>query len=239
MRLLFIYFLFASVTAFSAKDSLKFHAFLDGQIMVQTGNLKQFGSNLILNARISNSKFEFSTNASYQYVKVNDFNVINDFWSYGIFKYHHRKRVYPLIMTYYGFAKSFGIKYSFLSGLGGGINIVQKSPKNFLHANIIVGYMNFDYSLSQRQSGLVLNTFIQANATMFKEYLNIYWEAHAFRALNDSQSYGIQNQIRLGVPITKWLEIGISNTVNYNQTVDLGKQKLNSMTLAGIKLMLL
>ena len=137
--------LLCSFTAFGKSDSLKFHSFFDGQVMIQTGNLKQFSTNLILNTKLSNSNFESNINASFQYVKVNDFNVINDFWSYGYFKYHQTKRLYPIGMVYGGFAKSFGINSSFLGGAGLGLNIIQKSPQKFLHLNVIAGYMNFDY----------------------------------------------------------------------------------------------
>ena len=205
--------------------------------MIQTGNLKQFSTNLILNTKLSNSNFESNINASFQYVKVNDFNVINDFWSYGYFKYHQTKRLYPIGMVYGGFAKSFGINSSFLGGAGLGLNIIQKSPQKFLHLNVIAGYMNFDYFTNVRQEGGVMNAFIQGNTRIINERLNLSWEVHLYKAFNNNLAYGIQNQIRIGIPITKWLEIGISNTVNFNETVDLGKQKLNSMTLVGLKIL--
>ncbi len=217
------------------KDSIKAHAFVNIQAMLQSGNLNQFGGNIVGKFRVGNKRFDLGLSGNYNHVTVNGFNIINDSWNYSTLKFLQQRRLYPMTMVYYGFGKSFGIRSASVAGVGGGLNISRASPQKYLSLNLVAGYMAFRFEQQMPQEGFVGNLYATGN-TIFKDKLEVNWELHGYYAPIEADAYGISNFLRLMVPLSKELSLTISNQLIYNQRVELGREQLNSITMLGLGL---
>jgi len=221
-------------TAWSQKDTLKIHGSFNLQGMLQSGNLNQIGGNTHLNAEVYNSKWSFSVSGSYNYVAVQEINVINDLWTYSVLKYAHKKRFYPVTMGYYGFAKSFGIKKSVVAGGGYGLNLIQKEQNFNLQVNLLAGYLNTVFLVNEPLNKPVLLSFIKGNFPLIRNKLSLNWEFHSYNSFQKNDIYGFQNTLRWMIPITTKLNIIVSNFIVYTNTTDVNKKPLNTSNLLGV-----
>ena len=203
----------------------------------QSGNLNQIGGMALVKGSLMNSKWYTGVSGSYNYVEVEEFNAVNDFWSSGLVKYKHLKTVYPLAMVYVGFAKSFGIDEAYVGGIGGGVNIIQKSPNQYFNINVIGGYSTFNYAQVSDVNDLVTNVFIASNTNLFKNKAEINWELHAFYFPKSKiDILGIQNNIRLSLPLTRTIRFTLTHQYLFNSYVDSEISKENSMLLFGVSI---
>ena len=109
----------------------------------QAGNLKQFSLMPSAHINLENSKFNAVLNANYQYLNINGFNVVNDLWVNALYQHKPKNRVFFAIHSNNGFATSYKIDFSSLSGVGMGINLLKKTPSKYFQAHLISGYLNF------------------------------------------------------------------------------------------------
>ena len=187
----------------------------------------------LLNA--TKKQWSGTLSASYQYVRVEGFTVVHDWWNYALLKRGYTKRLHPVGMLYYGAAKSFGMERALVGGVGVGLNVVRKSPVKFVRINTIVGYLNFNYSINSSVEGAVLNSFLNASWPLGKQaQLNL--QTHGYLAPNESDVYGFQNTVQLAFPITRQVSATLSHMLVYSERVDEGKEQLNTTLLAGILL---
>ncbi len=234
-RISLILFLTISITVNAQEDTLKLHGMFNLQGRQQTGNLNQIGGMALIKASVMNSKWYTGVSGSYNYVEVEKFNAVNDLWSSGLVKYNHKKMVYPLVMAYAGFAKSFGIDEAYVSGAGFGVNVFQKSPIKYLNINVIGGYSTFNYATVSDVTDWVTNIYISSNTNIFKSKAEINWEFQAFYFPNtDIDVTGILNNIRLSLPLTKSIRFTLTHQYLYNSYVDVAVSKENSMLLFGL-----
>ena len=234
-RIIFILFLGIGISTNAQKDTLKLNGMFNLQGRQQSGNLNQIGGVAVMKVALMNSKWYTGVSGSYNYVEVEEFNVVNDLWSSGLVKYNHKKMVYPLAMTYVGFAKSFGIDEAYVGGAGVGINIIQKSSVKYLNINVIGGYSTFNYAQVSDVSDWVANVYISSNTNLFKNKAAINWEFHAFYFPKTALDIaGIQNNIRLSLPLTKAIRFTLTHQYLYNSYVDVAISKENSMMLFGL-----
>ena len=224
------------LSSLAQKDSLKVKLEFQLQARLQSGNLNQYGGNVGMKLGIQHSKWNTELSASYTYITVEDFNSINDSWNFLSIRKGHNNRFYPTALTYYGFAKSFGIDQSVAQELGVGVNLVNKSKHDYLRFNALAGYMEFDYQSISTVSTSTINTFVQANSRIVEDKLVLHWELHAYNALKNSTFYGFQNKVLIGFPVSKRLMITLTSQQIYNQTVDVGKKQLNTLSLFGVQL---
>lgn len=234
-KIIFILFLMLNVSVNAQKDTLKLNATFNVLGRYQSGNLNEIGGAAVARVSLMNSKWYTRVSGSYNYVEIEKYTVMNDFWSSGLLKYQHTKRIYPITMVYAGFAKSFGIDEAYVAGVGAGVNIVQKSASQYLNINLIGGYSTFNYVNVTDVNDLVTNIFISSNTTLFKSKAEINWEFHGFyHPTSTIDITGIQNNIRLALPLSKAIKFTLTHQYLYNSYVDVGISKSNSLLLFGL-----
>lgn len=217
------------------QDTLKFHGLFNLQGRYQKGNLNQWGGVVLWKGSLANAKWYTAVSASYNYAEVEKFNLVNDFWSNGMVKYQHTRVLYPLAMFYKGFAKSFGIQEAKLGGIGAGINLIQKSPVEYLNVNLIGGYSLFNYTTVPDVRYYVTNIFIASNKELFKGRAAVNWELHAFYIPRPMEKVtGLQNTVRISIPLTKMINFTLTHQYLFNSYVDVHVAKENSMLLVGL-----
>ena len=216
------------------EDSVRATAFVQGRGTFQTGNLKQIGGGFIADLNVGNKRFSTLLSLSYDYVEVNGFNVINDSWNSMEYIFKPGARFYPVARLNAGFAKSFGIQYSYVIGAGGGMNITRKSPLNYMRFDIIGGYMDFTFDQAEHLSGDVIDLSVKGNTQLLSGKFNLNWNFKSFLSPSRTERFGFMNILRLELPLTKKLSISTSHTTIYNEQVDIGKVRLNTILMFGI-----
>ncbi|MCJ8288927.1 MAG: DUF481 domain-containing protein [Crocinitomicaceae bacterium] len=232
--ILFSLFILLGLSSLSQKDTVKFHGFVNGRLMIQTGNLNQVGGGFTGNLSFGNKTFNQEIGLSYNYVKVNGFVPVNDSWNHLLFKYKPSRRVYPFVIARYGFAKSFGLKTAFTTGAGAGINIVEAKPSSFLNFNIQAGYLYFEYYDSLIINEPVIESFVAGRAKLIENRLNLDWKLMGFITPWRENTYGLMNTLRLSFKLTKTIDFTISHEMLYNEVVPIDKKRLNTTFLFGI-----
>ena len=232
--LIILTFICVGSNSYAQKDTIRTHGFVTTQGIFQTGNLNQVGGNAITRLNIANSKNSLEFSLQYNYVLINGSVPVNDFWSFADYKLGYNKKVYPIIIGYYGFAKSVGIDNSIVAGIGLGSSIIKKSPKQFLKINAFGGYMQFDYIIRSTISEALLGTYFVGATPIIKDKINLNWEFHSYFAPLQTDFYGFQNIVRLELPISKKVNISLSHVTVYGNVVDNFKTKLNTTMLVGV-----
>ncbi len=225
-----------TISVFAQKDTLHFNAMVNFQTMLQSGNLNQYGGNLNAQLALSNKRIKMQYALSYNYVTVEEFNIIDDSWNYALFKYDHNKLLYPLVMGYHGFAKSFGIDRASVVGAGAGLNIFNRSQFTYLRVNAMLAHLWFDYDINPTIRGTGVNVFVEGNTSISKLPIHLNWEFHAYQHIEQSNVYGFQNTIRLSIPVSKKLSITISQMLVYSEQVDVDRKRFNTTSLMGLAL---
>lgn len=232
--ILFNLFILLGLSSLSQKDTIRFHGFINGRLMIQTGNLSQIGGGINGSLSFGNKTFNQEVGLSYNYVNVNDFNAVNDSWNHLLFKYKPSRRVYPFVIARYGFAKSFGIKTAFTTGAGGGINIVETKPSSFLNFNLQAGYLYFEYYDSIIINEPAIESFVAGRTKLIENRLNLDWKLMGFITPWRENTYGLMNTLRLSFKLTKAIDFTISHETLYNEVVPIDKMRLNTTLLFGI-----
>lgn len=218
----------------SLKDSLTVNWLSNFRGRLQTGNLKQFVIANQSNILLEKEAFNIEISGVYEYVKVNGFNGVNDLWTYMISRYGPRKKIYPMMILYYGFAKSFRIDRSFVGGAGIGINIVHKSPQQFLQVNAFAGYMDFVYQEIPAISTAFTGILAKGRSPIIPKRAFINWELNSYFSPDETKMYGFQNIIRLDIPLVDWFSFSVSHSMIFNNIVSGDSKRLNTLMLFGV-----
>ena len=114
----------------------------------QRDSLK-FGAELGLNPSValdfSNSRTEVIVNGTYQFLRVEGFTAISDFWTRALYRFKTGRCLDPIGVLNYGFAKSYRIDHSLVVGAGAGWRIRQKSRRDFIEIQAFGGYLNLEF----------------------------------------------------------------------------------------------
>lgn len=234
--LLVVTFFFSLSVVKGQSDTLKWHTLFRLQGMLNTGTLSQYGGNAGGSLSVENEQLSNELSLNYAYNSVREINIINDSWNHNTFRLFHHKRIYAVANLYYGFAKSAGINSAWVGGAGLGMHIWKKSQKQFLHLNVTGNYLLFDYTLGEKADGFAYNVMLKGMSPLIKKKLIAFWEFHGFYAPGYKDIYGWQNNLRLAIPISKKIDISITHQLVYNERVNIGKKRLNTMTLLGVSL---
>jgi len=200
----------------------------------QTGNLNQLG--LIPSAQllVEASKFSISINSSYQYLKVDGFNPVNDFWNFALFKANPKHTLHPILAANIGFARSYKINKSYTIGIGMGYNLRNKSSKDFVEMGVIAGYMDLEYENEKPHKsasfGLLLSTSFPIG-----ENLHISNNLKTYHSSKDHTFWGGSNQIMLHYQLKENLSLNISQDLVFNNQNAGGIEKLNTLMLFGLQ----
>jgi hypothetical protein len=201
---------------------------------MQTGNLNQFGVQPTLRHSIFNSKISNDFQANYQYMTVEGFNLINDFWTKDIFKINPNRKFYPMAMAIFGTAKSYLIENSFNVGAGVGYNVVSKSPMQFMHLHLFGGYMYFKYQDEEAFESPTVGTNI-SSAFPIKNKATVIWELDTYHPIYGLDFWGFNNQLILQFQITKHISFNLIHNTIFNNTTTTNIQKWNTTTMFGIQ----
>lgn len=225
---------FILANASAQSDTLTFRSDLTILGRRQTGNLNQFGFNPSIRLSLGKSSFNAEVAATYQLLEVNGFRSINDFWTTGIVRLNPTQRLYPFAVTYYGFADSYKIERSLVGGAGAGLNVFSKSPRHYFQVHLFGGYSNVEFEEANSQSSPAFGTFLKSELPLFKNLLGLLWELHSYHSLEDDQFVGVNNLLNLRLALPKGFSLNVSHTTIFNNTVNEGIAKINTLMMFGL-----
>lgn len=231
---LFILFLSMENLAIGQSDSLIVNIEMGIRGRWQTGNLNQFALNPNARMIFSNQKFKTEFRADYQYLKVSGFVPVNDLWASWTYKYRPMRKTFPLIKAIGGFAKSYKIDHSFLAGGGAGINIIHKSPFQYLQFHAFAGYINFQFEREELYTSPAIGTTIESSFSIAPR-MNIIWEIQSYHTTKDSSFWGGSNNILLIFKLSKILSFTINHNTIFNNNTIADIKNTNSLMLFGVQ----
>ena len=233
MFLLILFFCIESI-AIGQSDSLIMNIEMGIRGRWQTGNLNQLAINPNVRLVFSNQKFLTEFRADYQYLKVSGFVPVNDLWTSWTYKYRPKRKLFPLIRTIGGFAKSYKIDHSFLAGGGAGINILYKSPFQYLQFHAFAGYMDFQFEGENLYTSPTIGTTIQSSFSIAPR-MNISWEIQSYHTTKDNSFWGGSNNVFFIFQLFKKLSFTINHNTIFNNKTIADIKNTNSLMLFGVQ----
>lgn len=215
------------------KDSLLIHAEVGINGRWQTGNLNQFGILPRAGLGIANKHFSLESEANYQYLRVEGFGLVNDLWVGGAFKIKPQNRIYPMVFSMYGFAQSYLINKSFVLGIGGGVNIIKKSPLHYLRANLTAGYLDFEFEGEPAHTAPAAGAMIESSFPLGERGM-LSWKLNTYYSLSDLEYWGANNTVILGIKILKDLSVHLNHSTIFNNKTVPTIEKINTLMLFGV-----
>jgi hypothetical protein len=239
IQILIFFFIGVQFILGQTKDSIQLESFTtEGRLglmgRMQTGNLDQVSIMPNGSFSLENSGFYSEFNASYHYLKVNGFNAINDFWTYGLYQHIPKNLFYPSVHTIVGFAKSFKIDHSIVLGVGSGVNLFKNSKLSYLQAHLYTGYLNFQLEDVSAHKAQFIGSQIRAKLPV-NQLVNIQWGFSSFHSLKETKFWGGDNLLRLQIMLYKNLSINVSHQTYYNNQTATGINNTNTEMLFGFQ----
>ncbi len=221
-----------SVKAQSDKPSIQANLGIRGRW--QTGNLNQLG--LIPNAAIllQSENISLKINSSYQYLLVENFNPVNDFWTFSVLKWQTKRKIHPIIGANFGFAKSYKIKQSYSYGMGYEARLYEKSDKEYLYTGLLVGYMNFQFEHANSHTGAHMGLLL-SSAIPVSDKIFMTIGLKSYHSLKEIDFWGGSSQIMLNYQFKKNLSLNISQDIVFNNQNEPGIKQLNTLMLFGVR----
>ena len=216
------------------KDSLIVDIRMGLMGRLQTGNLSQIS--LLPNASISikRSSYFINVNTVYHFIRVNDFDVKNDFWFNGLLQYRPKKRIFPSFHSTIGFAASYLIDYSSLTGAGLGINILNPKNHSFFQAHIFGGYLHFKYQEQSQLASIGLGSLIRANIPIGKK-VNFQWLLSTYQSTKNFNFWGGGNLFQFNFIVSKQLVLNLVHQSYYNNETASTIKNTNTEMLYGFQ----
>lgn len=227
-------FVFGRNANFERRDSLNFNAVIGLMGRWQTGNLNQFSLMPNVNFSLSNESFFTQINSKYEYIIVEDFNIVNDFWTNGIFQYQQQNRWFLAAASTAGFAKSYKIDHSVFVGGGVGVNLLKNSANKYFQFHGLAGYLDFKFENQTSHSALALGSLIRAKFPI-SEQINFKWDLATFHSTKEIGFWGGGNLFEIQFIVVKKLMMNVSHQTFFNNKTVEGIQKINSQMLFGIQ----
>ena len=215
-------------------DSLRINGEIGLRGKWQTGNFAQFVINPNGRIIIEKKRTRIEVQANYEFLKVNQGSLINDFWSYGMYQYHSEKTLSPMAITHYGFAQAYAIDHSLLGGIGIGINVIKKSKSRFLQANIFTGYLNLKYENTPIHSSGSMGSYLRLKFPLKKDLIYATADSHAYVSLKNSDFHSFNSTMILLFQITKDFGINMTYGLVYNNNNPSVISKTNGKLVFGL-----
>ncbi|MCF6297555.1 MAG: DUF481 domain-containing protein [Flavobacteriaceae bacterium] len=216
-----------------SNDSIQFSIIDIGlRGMWQTGTTNQFEISPNYNVQLYRKNYFFESVGQYQFLKVNNFAIINDLWSSLLFQYKQEKKFYPFVTASGGTAKSFLLNHFIFTGAGIGSNLYKKSASEYIQIHAFVGYLDFEIATDLHQA-LSVGSILRANINLAKK-VQLNCEFRSYHSAKESSYWGLQNTIRLNLQVTKNLGVNLNHRLFYNQQVGGGIEQLNTTLLFGL-----
>ncbi|WP_281612847.1 DUF481 domain-containing protein [Flammeovirga sp. SubArs3] len=232
--LLLSFIILFSMTAFSQElDTLKWNNRVSLIGRHQSGNLNQYSIMPTLRSTLHNSKIYVELDVNYQYIKVEEFEVVNDFWVSGLMQYGHQQKIYPVVYGLNGFAQSYHIdKSSFLGG-GMGWNVLKQKPNTYLQLHVMAGYLNFQFTETPLHEAFSWSASARARFPISKLF-QVEWEVLTYQSTKDTDYRGLGNLLVLNFMVNKWLGLNIRHQIYYNHKEVPLTENLNSVAYFGL-----
>ncbi|MEM7371157.1 MAG: hypothetical protein AAF587_21255 [Bacteroidota bacterium] len=201
----------------------------------QTGNLSQIGINPYGRLTLMHPTYRSEWQVSYQYMNVSGFTVISDLWANGFHAISPQKRLHPLLAIYTGFAKSYKITESLVTGAGAELNLYQQSPMNFVRAHLFGGYMHVQFEQESPHTALAVGTGIRSAFPLGKR-IQLLWDFDTYHSTKETAFWGANNRLVLLYPLFKGLSLNLSHTIIFNNKTFPDLKKTNSLMQFGIQI---
>lgn len=219
---------------FAQSDSLSVNLELGLRGRWQTGNLNQFAINPTASLKLSKTTFDLELNSQYQFLKVSGFTAIKDFWNIGIYRHRPGRKIYPMLATNLGFAKSYKIDHSYLAGGGVGLNLYRKSPIKYIRINVFAAYLDLAFATEIPHSSFAVGSNLKGSFPLVKGMI-FNWELHSFLSGTDTEYLGVNNLLQLHYKVSKSLFLTLSHNMIYNKKQIPDIEKVNTLMLFGIQ----
>lgn len=200
----------------------------------QTGNFAQFVINPNAKITLEKKKTILDVRINYEFLKVNQGSLINDFWSFGMYQYSSNKTIFPIAIAHYGFAKSYAIDQSLIGGIGAGINIIKNDKHNYFQANIFAGYMNLKYENTVAHNTTNAGTYIKLKFPLKEDLVYFVLNINGYISLDDTRFRGFNNRMIVNFQVFKSLGINISYRLVYNNYTPAIINETNGKLVFGI-----
>lgn len=200
----------------------------------QTGNFAQFVINPNGQLIIEQKRTRFEVQANYEFLKVNQGSLINDFWSYGLYQYNFGKTFFPMAITHYGFAQAYAIDRSLIGGGGVGINIINKNEFNYLQANLFAGYLNLKYENTAVHEATGLGSYVKVKFPLKNDLLYCILDSHAYMSLRNSDYHSFNSRIILVFQVVKRFGVNMTYRLVYNNNNPSVIEKTNGKLVFGL-----
>ena len=221
-------------TIIAQTDSLQIYGQVGLRGKWQTGNFAQFVINPNGKLVVQKKKTRIAMQANYEFLKVNQGSLINDFWSYAMYQYNSEKRFFPMAMTHYGFAQAYAIDYSLIGGLGIGINAIKKSEDSFLQANIFMGYLNLKYENVPTHQATSMGSYVRLKFPLKKEAIYAMLDSHAYISLKNSEYHSFNSRMALLFQVVKNFGLNITYSLLYTNNNPSVIEKTNGNLVFGL-----
>ncbi len=197
-------------------DSLRINGNLGVRGKWQTGNFAQLVINPNGGVIFEKKQTHIELQANYEFLKVNNGSLINDFWSFGIYQYSSNKTFFPIAMTHYGFAQAYAIDHSLIGGLGIGINVIKKRKHRFLQANIFSGYLNLKYENTPVHKAASIGSYLKLKFPLKKDLIYAMFDSHGYLSLKNGNYHSFNSRMVLMFQIVKNIGVNMTYNLVYN-----------------------
>lgn len=215
-------------------DSLQINGEIGIRGKWQTGNFAQFVINPTARIIIEKKKTRIEVRGNYEFLKIAQGSLINDFWSFGMYQYNSSKTIFPMAITHYGFAQSYAIDKSLIGGVCAGINIIKKNKHQYFQANIFTGYMNLKYENTEAHSAANAGTYIKLMFPLKENVVYFIVDFNGYISLNNTQFRGFNNRMMINFQILENLEINISHRLVHNKNTPIAISETNGKLVFGL-----
>jgi len=220
--------------AITQTDSLRINGEIGVRGKWQTGNFAQFVINPSGKIILEKKRNRIEIQANYEFLKVNQGSLINDFWTYGMYQYNSDKTIFPMAMSHYGFAQAYAIDHSLIGGVGIGLNAIKKSTHRLLQANIFIGYLNLKYENAPIHKAASMGSYVRFKFPIKKELVHAILDSHAYVSLNDSDYRSFNSRVALLFQIVKDFGVNITYSMVYNNNNPSVISKTNGKLVFGL-----
>ncbi len=186
----------------------------------QTGNLSQLSVMPNGALLLDNRSFHAGLSVSYHFLRVNGFTVKDDLWINGLFQSQPDHRWYFSAHAVVGYAASYRIDHSSLSGAGLGWNIRPRRGEDFVQLHVFAGYLNFKYQIELQHAAVGLGSLLRVSLPV-GDRLRLRWELTSYHSARTTDFWGGGNLLQLHFLLTPRFSVNITHQTYYNhQTVE-------------------
>lgn len=206
----------AQTSVMAQTDSLRVDAEIGVRGKWQTGNFAQFVINPNARMTIEEKRTLIELQANYEFLKVNQGSLINDFWTYGMYQYNSKKTVFPMAIIHYGFAQAYAIDVSLIGGAGGGVNLIKNDEQRYLQANVFTGYLNLKYENSTIHRAASVGSYVKLKFPIKKGLVYCIIDSHSYISLKNSDYRSFNGRMILVFQVAKSIGVNMTYRLVYN-----------------------